>query len=417
MPNAVVTPQVFAKLVLMDLGGALNVCRNMSTAVTPEFAKKAMKVGASVDVRKPYRFTVSTGLKYDPQPLTDQVTPVKVAQVAQVAFDWDSVEKTLSIREARELYSKPAALALASYINAAGAQYISWNTFNAVGTPATTPVDEQPYLKAGDLLIEQGLPQDEELNLIVNRKFSSTFVHGVKTLYNPTGAISKQWTQGQMVDSLGYNVYRDQTIYTRTVGPLGGSPLVDATGTVTGVVSADGGNNGTMILSTRGWTAAAAARLNQGDRFTVANVYSVHPQTRQSTGDLQQFVVLAAFSSDGTGKGGVSVAPALTASGQYQNVTAIPIDGAAITMDGAANAVSPQALLLHKNAFAFVCVKLNNPEPGMGALVTEANDPETGLNISVIRAFDGVYRKEINRLDVLYDFAPLYREMACCVEG
>ena len=86
-------------------------------------------------------------------------------------------------------------------------------------------------------------------------------------------------------------------------------------------------------------------------------------------------------------------------------------------MDGAANAESPQALLLHKNAFAFVCVKLNNPEPGMGALVTEANDPETGLNISVIRAFDGVYRKEINRLDVLYDFAPLYREMACCVEG
>src|ERR1017187_2999639 len=185
MANAVVTPQIFAKLVLMDLGGALNVCRNMSKDVTPEFGKKDYKVGASVDVRKPYRFTVSTGLKYDPQPLTDQVTPVKVAQVAQVSFDWDSVEKTLSIREARELYAKPAALALASTINAACAQYISWNTFNAVGTPGTTPVDEQPYLKAGDLLIEQGLPQDEELNLIVNRKFSSTFVHGVKTAESP----------------------------------------------------------------------------------------------------------------------------------------------------------------------------------------------------------------------------------------
>jgi hypothetical protein len=417
VPNAVVTPQIFAKLVLMDLGGALNVCRNMSTAVTPEFAKKAMKVGASVDVRKPYRFTVSTGLKYDPQPLTDQVTPVKVAQVAQVAFDWDSVEKTLSIREARELYSKPAALALASTINAQAAQYISWNTFNATGTPGTTPVDEQPYLKAGDLLIEQGLPQDEELNLIVNRRFSSTFVHGTKTLYNPTGAISQQWKQGQIVDSLGYNVFRDQTIYTRTVGPLGGTPLVDATGTITGVVQADGGNNATMTLSTRGWTASVAARLSQGDTFTIAGVYSVHPQTRQSTGDLQQFVVLSPFTSLVAGTGGVSVAPAITPYGQYQNVTAAPVDGAAITVDGAAGTVSPQALLLHKNAFAFVCVKLNNPEPGMGALVTEANDAETGLNISVIRAFDGVYRKEINRLDVMYDFAPLYREMACRVEG
>jgi len=417
MANAVVTPQVFAKLVLMDLGGALNVCRNMSKDVTQEFGKKSYKVGATVEVRKPYRFTVSTGLKYDPQPLTDQVTPIKVSQIAQVSFDWDSVEKTLSIREARELYSKPAALALASNINAACAQFISNNTFNAAGTPGTTPVHEQPYLKTGDLLIEQGLPQDEELNLIVNRKFSSTFVHGVKTLYNPTGAISQQWKQGQMVDSLGYNVYRDQTIYTRTVGPLGGTPLVDATGTVTGAVSADGGNNATMTLSTRGWTAAAAARLNQGDRFTIAGVYSVHPQTRQSTGDLQQFVVLSAFSSAANGTGGVSIAPAITASGQYQNVTAVPADGAAMTIDGAASTVSPQAILMHKNAFGFVCVPLSNPEPGMGALVTTANDPETGLNISMVRTFDGVYRKEINRFDVLWDAGVLYREMAACIEG
>jgi predicted pyridoxine 5'-phosphate oxidase superfamily flavin-nucleotide-binding protein len=413
MANAVVTPQIFAKLVLMDLGGALNVCRNMSKEVTPEFGKKSYKVGASVDVRKPYRFTVSKGLKYDPQPLTDQVTPIKVSQVAQVSFDWDSVEKTLSIREARELYSKPAAIALASTINAEAAQYIALNTFNAVGTPGTTPVDEQPYLKAGDLLIEQGLPQDEELNLIVNRKFSSTFVHGVKTLYNPTGAISQQWKQGQMVDSLGYNVHRDQTIYTRTVGPLGGSPLVN----VVGGASADGGNNATMNLVTDGWTASAAARVNQGDRFTIAGVYSVHPQTRQSTGDLQQFVCLAAVSSDGSGNATLSIAPAITASGQYQNVNAVAADDAALTMDGAANTVSPQALLLHKNAYAFVCVPLSNPEPGMGALVTTAKDAETGLNISMVRAFDGVNRKEINRFDVLYDFGVLYREMACCIEA
>jgi hypothetical protein len=216
-----------------------------------------------------------------------------------------------------------------------------------------------------------------------------------------------------MVDSLGYNVFRDQTIYTRTVGPLGGSPLVN----VVGGAQADGGNNATMSLVTDGWTASAASRVLQGDTFTIAGVYSVHPQTRQSTGDLQQFVCLAAASSDGSGNATLTIAPAITASGQYQNVNAVAADDAALTFDGAANAVSPQALLLHKNAFAFVCVPLSNPEPGMGALVTTANDPETGLNMSIVRAFDGVYRKEINRIDVLYDFAPLYREMACRIEG
>lgn len=414
--NILLTPQIFARLTLMHLGGALNVCRNMSKEVTKEYGKpKEAKPGAVVYVRKPQRFTVSSGLGYSPQPISDTQTPVKVSQVSGVHFEWDSVERTLSLREASELYAKPAGIALASTINAAAAQFISNNTFNATGTPGTTPVDEQPYLLAGDYLVAQGLPEGEDLNLIVNRKFSSTFVHGVKTLYNPTGSIGKQWDQGQMVDSLGYKVFRDQTIYSRTVGPLGGAPLVDvATG---GQQTADGGNNATMMLYTRAWTAAAASRLNQGDRFTIAGVYSVHPQTRQSTSYLQQFVVLAPFSSDGTGKGQVSIAPAITPAGQYQNVTAAPVDGAAITVDGAAGTVSPQALLLHKNAFAFVSVPLANPDEKGVEMVAEETDPETGLSLSFIRAFDAVRRVHVNRFDCLYDFAPLYREMACCLEG
>lgn len=399
----------------MDLGSSLNVCANMSHAISPEYANKKFKVGSTVEARKPYRFTVSKGLKYDPQPLVDQVTPIKVSQVAQVGFEWDSVEKTLSIREVRELYSKPAAMALASTINAEAAKFVALNTWNQAGAPGTTPADEVPYLTAGDILIEQGLPEGEELALIINRKFSSKFVSGVKSLYNPTGSITQQWKQGRMVDSLGYNVYRDQTIYSRTVGALGGAPAINL------LQTADGGNNGTMTLNIKSWNNAAAPRLNAGDRFTIAGHYASHPQTHQSTGRLLSFVVLADSSSLSDGTSATLIAPAITPSGQYQNVffTSAAVDGALLTVDSGAGAgtVTPQALLMHKNAFAFVSVPLNNPEPGMGALVTEVTDPETKISISMVRAFDGVYRKEINRFDVLYDFAKLYGEMACAIEG
>jgi len=417
VPNSVLTPSVFAKLVLMDLGGALNVCSNMSHSISPEFAQKNYKIGSTINVRKPYRFTVANTLVYAPQGLTDQVTPVTVSLIAQVGFEWDSVEKTLNIREARELYSRPAALALASNINAAAAQYVASNTWNATGTPGTTPTDEKPYLTAGDILCEQGLPEAEPVNLIINRKMSSAFVSAVKTLYNPTGVISKQWTQGTFQDSLGYSVFRDQTIYTRTTGPFGGTPLVDATGGV-GTVTAAGGNNGTMNLPTKGWTAAAAPRLVVGDRFTIAGVYSVHPQTRQSTGRLQQFVVTANFSSTAAGGGNVAIAPAITVSpSQYQNVTAAPADGAAITVVGTASTAGIQGILMHRNAYAFVCVPLSDPDPGMGALVAKETDADTGITLSFVRAFDGVNRKEINRIDVLYGFGGLYKEMACCIES
>jgi hypothetical protein len=413
--NVILTPKVFSKMTLMHLGSSLNVCRNMSKEVTSEFANKAQKVGNTVSVRKPYRFTVSSGLKYDPQPIVDTQTQVKVSQIAQVSFEWDSVERTLSLREASELYAKPAGIALASKINSDAAKFVALNTFNATGTPGSTPSDEQPYLAAGDKLIQLGLPEGEDLNLIINRKFSSTFVHGVKTLFNPTGAISKQWSQGQMVDSFGYRVFRDQSLYTRKVGPLGGSPQVD--GANAALLTADGGNNATMNLPTKGWTSGNASRLKPGDRFTIANVNSVHPQTRQSTGDLQQFVVLADF-SDASGSGSVTVAPAITPSGQYQNVDAAPIDSATITVDGTANTVTTQGLLMHKNAFAFVSVPLENPVSGRGVEEAEqVTDPETGITISFVRFFDGVNRIHGNRFDVLYDFAPLYREMACVIEG
>jgi hypothetical protein len=403
-------------MTLMHLGGSLNVARNMSTEVKKEYGKpKDNKPGDTVSVRKPYRFQVTKGLGYQPQAITDQFFNVKVSQVAGVHFEWDSVERTLSLREVSELYAKPAGIALASKINSECAQFIAQNTFNSVGTPGTTPADEQPYLAAGDLIVQQGLPEGEPLALIVNRKFSSTFVHGVKALYNPMGTIGAQFEKGEMSDAtLGYKIYRDQTIYTRTVGPLGGTPLVDAS---TAAQTADGGNNGTMTLKTKGWPAAAAARLNVGDRFTIANVFSVHPQTRQSTGALQGFVVLSAFSSDGTGKGGVLVAPAITPSGQYQNTDSAPGDGAGITVEGAANQTSPQGLLLHKNSFAFVCVPLANPDEKGVEMVSEQTDPETGISLSFIRAFDPVRRVHVNRFDMLYDMAPMYREMACAING
>jgi hypothetical protein len=43
--------------------------------------------------------------------------------------------------------------------------------------------------------------------------------------------------------------------------------------------------------------------------FTIAGVYAVNPQTRQSTGSLQQFVVTADLTASSTGT--LSISPAI----------------------------------------------------------------------------------------------------------
>lgn len=413
--NIILTPQVYTRLTLMHLGGYLAVCRNMTKQYSKEFGKKDYKVGDTVSVRKPQRFLATTGLEYQPQSLTNTRTTITVNDVTGVHFEWDSVEKTLSIQDAAQ-YAKPAAIALAHNINSRAAQYVAQNTWNAVGTPGTIPTAIDTYLAAGDKIVQGGLPPDEDLSCIVSRKFSSQFVVGQKTYFNPAGQISNMIKKGEITNedpTLGYRWQRDQTIYNQTVGPFGGTPLVNGANQ-----TQDGGNNGTGTLITDGWTAAAAARVVVGDRFTIANVYSVHPQTKQSTGDLQQFVITANGSSDGSGNLTLSFYPAITTTGQYQNVNSVPADNAALTFFGTANTVSPQALLLHENAFAFCSIPLEDPKSGRGVEEAEQEtDPDTGLTLSFVRFFDGKNRIHGNRFDALDGFGRLYPEMACVIAG
>jgi hypothetical protein len=424
--NVLFTPNVRAKLVLFALGNSLKVAKNMSTAITPEFAKKDYQIGDKVQVQKPYRFVASSGIGWDPQPIVDQMCTINVRQVSKVHYLMDSVERTLEIRQAMKLYSGPTATALASDINAKSALFAAENAAHSVGTPGTTPTSEATYLAAGDVLVQNGLPDDEDLTLILNRKMSSAFVSGTKTLQNPAGTIGGQWARGHIMDSLGYKIVRDETIAKRTNGVFSGSPLVNGANQ-----TAANGNNATMTLVTDGWGSGVTA-LKRGDRFvlgsassaTVGGVESIHPQTKLTTGGQQVFTVMANI-ADSSGAMSPVIYPAITpfvegadaGANQYANVNSAPADNAIITMIGTSGLTGiTQGLLIHENAFAFVSVPMWNPEGG----VISANvitDPETGLSISQVNYFDGDARQSKWRFDCLWDNGNLYREMACVIQS
>ena len=101
-----------------------------------------------------------------------------------------------------------------------------------------------------------------------------------------------------MNNALGYQWMPTQITPTQTVGLLGGTPAVNG-----------GLQTGTSLI-TNGWTASIVAALNIGDNLTIAGVYAVNPQTRQSTGSLQDFVVQATGSSDSGGNMTITIFPA-----------------------------------------------------------------------------------------------------------
>jgi hypothetical protein len=75
--------------------------------------------------------------------------------------------------------------------------------------------------------------------------------------------------------------------------------------------------------------------------------------------------------------------------------------------------VSPQNIILHRNAETLACADLELP---MGVVFAgRASDKDLGLSIRVVRQYTINNDSIPCRLDVLYGWAMLYPELACRV--
>ena len=141
-------------------------------------------------------------------------------------------------------------------------------------------------------------------------------VQSLSGLLNPNSAISDQYYEGVMYKALGATWFSDQTVIKHTTGTF-------ATGTV------DGADQTGPIINIH----AAGGTIEVGDIFTIAGVNAVNRVTKQTTGQLRQFVCTVRVAANGTSLALYpSIIPAVNGNAvQYQTVDASPADGAVIT--------------------------------------------------------------------------------------
>lgn len=403
MANTLLNSQMIANEALMQFKNALGFTKGANRQYDDKFAVKGAKIGNSIDIRLPQRYVVNDGedITSSIQGVTNEVVSLKLDQRKHVAFQFSTQELSLNIDKFSETYITPAATALANKVDYTGL-LMAKDIANAVGTPGTTPNSIDIALDAGQKLTEFCAPSGDR-TMLINPKMMNKVVAGSKSLFQSSEKIAEQYEKGIMGIAAGFKWRETQNIAAHTVGPLGGVPLANGAG-----------QTGTTLL-TKGWTAAAAARLKKGDVFTIAGVYAVNPVTYESTGELQQFVVTEDFSSAADGTGGVKIFPAIITTGNTKTVTASPADNAPITVMGAANVVSPLNLAYHKDAFILGSADLEMPKNvDMSAI---ARDPESGLSIRFVRFYDGKTDQLISRLDILFGWLPARPEWAVRVQG
>lgn len=397
--NTLVTPSMIAMEALMQLENNLV----MGNLVHRDYKKEFVKIGDTVSIRRPVKFLAQDGVTLVKQDVTEGTTSVVIDKRKHVGWGFSMKDLTLSIEEYSERYIKPAMIVLANQVDydVCGLYSSIWNW---VGTPGQTIDAYADFAKAPERLDLGAVPQPDRNSVL--SPSDRWGLLGSQTALFLEGVGNPAYRQGKLGNIGGVETFMDQNVRSHTVGPLGGTPLVN--GASQNVTYSASRTTYTQNLVTDGWTAAAANRLKAGDVFTIASVFAVNPISKDTLPHLQQFVVTADAASDGSGNLTAVISPPIITSGAYQTVSAAPADNAALTIVGTASTAYRQNLCFHKNALALVTVPIEMPD---GAAF-KARESRNGLSVRVVKDYDITNDEDVIRLDVMYGVKAIYPDLA-----
>lgn len=394
---------------LASFHNKLTFLKTINKQYDSRFAVAGAKNGGILQIREPNEFTVRDGAVMITQNLTDATQTLTVATQKGVDINFSSIEATMSIDDFESRYIDPAMSKLAAIVEYTVLAAVYKNIFNLTGTPANTPSTLAAILNANARL-SQCLAPLSDRHLLLDSIAMAATVNPLAAYFHKASEVEKAFSEGYIGHAAGLKWWESNLVPNHTNGTRDDTtPITTITGTVT--VPTGGMTNGTAVITTTG----GDGTITVGDVFTIADVYAINRETKQRYSHLQQFVVTAALTCDGTDAYACSPTPQAT--GAKQNIEIASIGAKAIVNvaaggSGAASAVYPQNLAYHRDAFTFVTADLHK-EPGqrMERAVIE------GIAMRFWRGADILNDQFPARLDVLFGYKTIRPEWACRVRG
>jgi hypothetical protein len=368
------------------------ISRNVNRQYDDSFAIEGAKIGSTLRIRLPDRALVTDGAALQVQDDNEQFTTLAVASQKHIGVNFTSAELTMQMDDFAERVLKPRVSQLASSVDADVASVYK-SIYNAVGTPGTTPSTSAVLLAAQQKLNEFATPMSPRY-ATVNPAANAGLVEGLKGLFNPTGTISRQFKNGMMGEGvLGLDeINMSQSIVQHTTGVTPTAPIVATAVTTEGSTSL-------AISFTSG-----SPTFKIGDIFTIAGVFAVNPQTRQTTGSLQQFVVTADVTVSSTTTATLTVQPPMfTSANALATINAFPAASAVLTFLGGSATAYPQNLIYHKDAITLATADLLLPQ----GVDMASRQVHNGISLRIVRQYDINNDRMPCRVDVLYGFAAI----------
>ncbi len=393
MANVLLTAEAVTREALRILHQKLNFIGSINRQYDDSFAAAGAKTGDSLKIRLPNQYAVRTGKTLDTQDTTEQSVTLQVATQKGVDVNFSTADLALSIDDFNKRVIDPAMSVLAANIEADAISMYK-DVYNQVSDLGNA-IDLIDVLNARKKL-QDNLAPTANRTCNLNTQDNVDLVDELKGLFHDSREVERQYLEGYIGRTAGFDFMEN------TLWPGHATGTDDGTGDyLTDIAAAeDDGSAGSLHIDT------GAGTLKKGDVFTIADVFRVHPETKVSTGILQQFAVTEDYAG---GEGDLKIAPSIVASGVTQNVNAAAQNNKALTKVGGASATHGVSVAYHEDAFTFATADLVMPR-GVDFAARLVFD---GVSMRIVRDYDINNDNLPCRIDVLYGYKTIRPEFAC----
>lgn len=367
-----------------------------------QFAKRGAKIGDTLRVRNPNKYTIRSGNTMQVQEQNESTQNITLATLLGVDMSFNHVDLTLKTDDPKQVadftkrYISPAMSTLVSNIEYNAMSYYTKATYQVAGTAGTAITSLSTPNLARAKLNQQLAPKDKDGRSIqMDSVTMASLVNGVPAYFNPAKDISAQYREGLVSRTSMADYYENERVWT-----------MQNSADVAGEINGGTLTNGITTLTVDGLTAAPSA----GMVFTIEGIYDVHPETKQAYPHLKQFVCDANCTTTS-----LSFTPAVyfSTTDARQNCSGTPADNNDIVFLGSASTNYVQPIMYHRDAYQFVTADLPMVDDAHKCSVMQKD----GLSLRVWMQSDIINNQLYCRIDILHGYAALRPEWACRMIG
>ncbi len=409
--NNILTPTMITRKALDVLHQKCNFIGGVNRQYDDRFAQTGAKIGQTLNIRMPSKYTVRTGAALDPQDHTERSTPLSVSSQYGVDVSFTTVDLTMDLDDFSERIIEPAMAQLAATLEGeamTAAYKLTHNYTNA----STDALLTYKTFQQGGANITKNLGPLSQRCTILSPDSQVEFNNAVKGLFQSQENIRKQYREGMMGRTGGFDVFENTLTPSHTTGNLdSAAALTDGAALGTGTTTQNTWVSQTD-LSVNGVTADT---LKEGDIITIDQLFAVHPETKTNTGKLANFVVQSDITlTTAANSYTVTVKPGVIwgTGNAYQNCVlsgSTDTDNHSVTQIGAVSSQFQQDMQFHKDAFVFATADLDDVSK-YGAWGARAQ--KDGISMRIAKQYAIGTDTVPCRIDVLWGFAGLYPELA-----